>query len=317
MARACGLDPIAQLLAVQLAPSCLEHTDSKISIDGVWHLLENSANEAHVEDFGLRMAEKRQLSNLGPLAQVMRAEASLRKALETLQRYLHLHNEGFMILIEERDGIAVIRGEQITHRQLPARQSIDLILGVTYRTIKTLLGEHWQPQTVCFRHKAPRDRSTHLRVFGTNIQFNSVIDGIVCRSVDLDAPLRGTAPVGARFVRQQLDARGTASESVVDTVRRLVWQQLLTGRFSIEQVARQLGVDRRTVHRRLMRHQESFSSILDQVRKEQVIRHLRDSKHSQSEIAEFLGFSGLSAFSRWFRQRFGCSPRAWRKAHMN
>lgn len=317
VARACGLDPLAQLQAVQLDPICLEQADRKISVDAVWHLLENSAHAADSEDFGLRMAEKRQLSDLGRLGQAMCEEPTLRKALETLQRYLHLHNEGSMILTEERDGVAVIRGEQITHRQLPARQSIDLILGVIYRNLKTLLGEHWEPRAVCFRHTAPRDRSTHLRVFGTTLQFNSVIDGIVCRSVDLDAPISGTRPMGSRLVRQQLDALGLTSDSVVDTVRRLVWLQLLSGRCSIEQVARQLGVDRRTVHRQLLQHQESFSSILDQVRNEQAIRHLKYSRRSQSEIAELLGFSGLSAFSRWFSQRFGCSPRAWRNAHLD
>lgn len=317
VARALGLDPLAQLQAVNLDPACLDHTDSKISIDAVWHLLENSARDAGVEDFGLRMAERRQLSNLGLLAKVMCEEPTLRKGLETLQRYLHLHNEDFVILTEERDGVAVIRGEQITQAQPPARQSIDLILGVTYRILKTLRGEQWEPQAVCFRHTAPRDRSTHLRVFGTTIQFNSVIDGIVCRSMDLDAPILGTDPMGARFVRQHLDALGLANKSVVDVVRRLVWLHLLAGHCSIEQVARQLGVDRRTVHRQLLRHQESFSSILDQVRNEQVIRHLKYSRRSQSEIAELLGFSGLSAFSRWFSQRFGCSPRAWRNAHVN
>ncbi|MCY1389299.1 HTH-type transcriptional regulator VirS [compost metagenome] len=317
VARACELDPAAQLQAVNLDPACIDRADSKISIDAVWHLLENSARDAGLEDFALRMAERRQLSNLGPLAQVMCEEPTLRKALETVQRYLHLHNEGFMILIEERNGVAVVRGEQITREQPPARQSIDLMLGVTFRNLKTLLGEHWEPQAVCFRHTAPRDRSTHLRVFGNTIQFNSVIDGIVCRSMDLDAPIHGTTPMGSRFVRQHLDALGLANESVVDIVRRLIWRQLLTGHCSIEQVARQLGVDRRTVHRQLMRHQESFSSILDQVRNEQAIRHLKYSKRSQSEIAELLGFSCLSAFSRWFSQRFGCSPRAWRNAHVN
>ena len=32
-----------------------------------------------------------------------------------------------------------------------------------------------------------------------------------------------------------------------------------------------------------------------------------------NEIARMLGFSGLSAFSRWFREQFGDSPRQWRR----
>ena len=35
-------------------------------------------------------------------------------------------------------------------------------------------------------------------------------------------------------------------------------------------------------------------------------------RRSLTEIAQELGFSEPSAFSRWFRRRFGCSPSEWR-----
>ena len=35
-------------------------------------------------------------------------------------------------------------------------------------------------------------------------------------------------------------------------------------------------------------------------------------RRSLTEIATQLGFSEPSAFSRWFRGQFGCSPREWR-----
>ena len=38
------------------------------------------------------------------------------------------------------------------------------------------------------------------------------------------------------------------------------------------------------------------------------------SRHHVSDVAYLLGFSGSSAFSRWFRERFGCSPTSWRIA---
>ena len=43
-------------------------------------------------------------------------------------------------------------------------------------------------------------------------------------------------------------------------------------------------------------------------------RYVKDRGRSLSEVAYLLGFSGSSAFSRWFRERFGSSPTSWRIA---
>ncbi|MFF5030406.1 helix-turn-helix domain-containing protein [Streptomyces collinus] len=37
--------------------------------------------------------------------------------------------------------------------------------------------------------------------------------------------------------------------------------------------------------------------------------------HSFTEVAALLGFASSGAFSRWFREHFGCSPRDWRARH--
>ncbi|MNL21685.1 HTH-type transcriptional regulator VirS [compost metagenome] len=92
----------------------------------------------------------------------------------------------------------------------------------------------------------------------------------------------------------------------------MIWTLLPTGRCSVEQVAAHLGRDRRTLHRQLTREGETFSSLLDQVRTELATRYLANPHHPLSEIAGVLGFSELSAFSRWFSRLFECSPSSWR-----
>ncbi|MFC9518729.1 helix-turn-helix domain-containing protein [Nocardiaceae bacterium NPDC056970] len=55
--------------------------------------------------------------------------------------------------------------------------------------------------------------------------------------------------------------------------------------------------------------------ILEAVRIEIAVRSLRsDPERSLTDLAAALGFSELSAFSRWFRVRFGKSPTAWRRS---
>ena len=74
----------------------------------------------------------------------------------------------------------------------------------------------------------------------------------------------------------------------------------------------ELGVDRRTVHRHLAREGQTFSSIMDSVRAELVTRYIDNPDRPLAAVAELLGFSALSAFSRWFRSQFGCSVTDWR-----
>lgn len=88
IARAAGLDPGKMLLKARLSPACLDRPDMRIPVIGVRRLLEISARESGVEEFGLRMAEGGVLPNLGPLALIVREQATIGEALNALARYL-------------------------------------------------------------------------------------------------------------------------------------------------------------------------------------------------------------------------------------
>jgi AraC-like DNA-binding protein len=313
IARSLNVDPVQQLRLVGLDPRCLQQPDLKIPTEAVARLLDNSAREAGVDDFGLRMAESRKLSNLGPLALLWRDEPTIRSALQSFRDFLYLHNQGLVLDIEESGGVVVLRLEQVTLGNLSMCQAVELSVAVTHRLLKTLLGNHWHPSLVSFRHAAPLDDSRHRRVFGTTVQFDSLMDSIVCRSSDLDKVLPSADPEMARYVHQYLESiREESRTALLEQVRQMIWMLLPTGRCSVEQVAALLGRDRRTLHRQLTPEGETFSSLLDQVRKELAMRHLANANRPLSEIAGLLGFSELSAFSRWFSRHFACSPSAWR-----
>ena len=70
---------------------------------------------------------------------------------------------------------------------------------------------------------------------------------------------------------------------------------------------------RRTLYRHLDAEGLSFTVLLDEVRRELALRHLRDSNMPAAEIAQLLGFSAPSGFSHWFRAHFGFSVTQWRK----
>jgi len=87
IALAAGLSPQRMLAEAGLSPDALRDPDLKVPVERVVRLLEESAARARDESFGLRMAESRQLSNLGPVGLLLRDQPTLRDSLDVLQRY--------------------------------------------------------------------------------------------------------------------------------------------------------------------------------------------------------------------------------------
>jgi AraC-like DNA-binding protein len=313
IARSVGLDPTRMLKDAGIDRRCLENPDVKVSAGALGRLLENSARAAQVEDFGLRLAETRTLSILGPIGLLVREEPTVRDAVSSLMRYIPLHNESLYLRLEERDGDAIMSAEVRIRRPVPIRQGAELTVGVLYRVVRSLIGPHWRP-LVCFSHGAPRHRETCRRLFGDHVEFGHDFNGIVCPARDLDRAIPTADPALARYARQHLDAlMARPNVRTSDKVRELVWLQLSTGRCTVELVARQLDVNRRRLHRELAEEDQTFSAIVEAVRTEIVSRALPNPERKLSTLADMAGFSSLSAFSRWFRDRFDTTPSAWRR----
>jgi AraC-like DNA-binding protein len=261
-------------------------------------------------DFGLRLAETRQFSVLGPLALLAREQATLRQAIVVLMRYLRLHNESLHMWLEEDGPTATIQLEYLG-RGPDVRQSMELSMGMCYRLLKQILPDTWRPRSVCFMHPAPPDKRTARRVFSNRVEFGAAFNGIVCDASDLQIPLVTYARLD-RYAQQYLESVSTIrSQSPAEHVRQLVLTLLPSGNCTLGHIARHLGVDERTVRRHLQREGLSYNELLNDVRKELVQRYLSGAAHKHAEIALLLGFSGRSQFSRWFRQQFGCSASAW------
>jgi len=316
VARDLGLDARRLLNRAGLAERDLADPDTWISAESVRELLESAARESGADDVGLRLAAERRLGHLGPIALIARGEPTVRAALDAMTRFLRGYNDSIAVAIDEHERIAIVRADVVLAARGSVRQITELSVGVLFRTLVALVGDPWRPQAVCLSRPAPTRPASHRRFFGMSVRFDQEFDGVVLRRADLDRPIPEADPILARYIRQYLDtiARPGASSAGAQ-VRRLVHALLASGRCTADEVARHLGVDRRTVHRRLAAEGESFSSVVEAVRAQMVTRHLQAGERTITDLARLLGFDDPSAFSRWFRARHGCSPSAWRRAH--
>ena len=313
VARTAGLDPHRMLAEFGLPARCLRDPELKIPIQAVRSLLEAAAERSGIEAFGLLMAEARRLSNLGPLGLLIREQPTLRLAVETLARYGNRLNEALFLTVEESGDVVVVREELIVGGSGQVRQSTELAIGVAFRILRIFLGAGWRPRRVCFAHDAPADRTVHERVFGCNVEFGHDFNGIVCARSDLEVPNPDADPGIARMARQMLEAGFVGrTADTTSQVRELVVMLLPTGDCTIDRTAQHLGLDRRTIHRHLAQEGQTFSRIVEAVRVELAERYVKEPRRTLAEISSLLGFSAPSAFSRWYRRRFGTNASARR-----
>lgn len=80
-----------------------------------------------------------------------------------------------------------------------------------------------------------------------------------------------------------------------------------------EQVAEEMDMNVRTLHRRLQEEGTSWQTILDGLRQELALGLLRDTDQPQARIAEQLGYSDIRSFQRSFKRRNGMTPGRYRR----
>ncbi len=313
VSRALGVDPQALLKRAGLDIGHLAPQDRWIPGAAVAQVLELSAALSGCEDFALRMVERRRFANLGPISLVVREEPDVRSALALLVRYEHMINEVLRLRLVEDDGLATVRVSLDFSEAVEARQATELAVGVTHRVLRGLLPERWRPIAVYFAHRAPAEVSTHCRLFGPVVEFDREFNGIVFFAADLDTPNVMADPLLHGYARQFLETVAVgADRTIPDRVGDLIEALLPTGRCSAEEVARSLGVDRRTVQRRLAGSGLTFSAMVRAKRVQLAEQFVANPRLSMTEISDRLGFTETSSFSRWFRGEFSCSPREWR-----
>lgn len=317
VAEQLGLDGVPMLRRLGLTRSMMSDPEQMLPARLIVELLEESAKASGCITFGLRMANERQLSDIGLISLLIVHQPTLADALEVLSDYRNRINSNLTLQVEDNDETIFLREHFALDPPFHSRQVSDLALGVLYTMCRSVMPESWRPACVSFSYGRPdpSDRQLYERLFDCPLQFGSDFDGIVIERADLSRknPLSNMALAkhARELVRSMISpADRTVAEEVEQSIRIL----LPSGRASIAEVAHALGTNVRTLQRRLEREEVAFSDLLDRVRVQQVRQHFASRHLRLTDVAHLLGYSSLASFSNWYRSRFNRTATEARRA---
>lgn len=299
-----------------LSRSMLQNPEQMIPARSVIGLLEESAAASGCLTIGLRMAELRGIADLGMVSLLIAHQTTLGDALTVLTQFRNRINTNLALRIEEYDDMVMLRESFVFDPPIPSRQADDLALGVLDQLCRAVLGSSWKPIAICLPYDRPPLEELRIfqRMFSSPIEFNADFEGILLHRSDLDLANPRSDPALAQHARNLVNAIIDPGErSIVQEVEQAIQILLPSGRASIGTVADGLGLTIRTLQRRLDEDGAHFSDLLDRVRIRELNRYLPQRRLRLTDIADLLGYSSLSAFSTWYRVRFGGPPRDARR----
>ncbi|MFO0548109.1 MAG: AraC family transcriptional regulator [Polyangiaceae bacterium] len=302
-----------------LSPTLLTDLTARVphrTVVRVWDALAEACADP---TFGLSAAALLGVPQLDLVDHVLQRSPTMRALSSTFVRYQRLFHEANDSSLGEVDGAFV--AEHRFEGALPSsRHFEEFILAMWMTRLRMLVGGGVaSAERVFFRHRAPRDTSAYVAIFGREPEFEANSNALVLPVELLDRPLASHDPAALRAFEAHLEeelARLPAA-SFPDGVRAQVVGLMRAGStdaFDIEAVARRAALSRRTLQRRLSEHGTSFRSVIDAARREVALEELSRGAATVTDLAFLLGFSEHSAFSRAFRRWTGKSPAGYLKS---
>ena len=175
----------------------------------------------------------------------------------------------------------------------------------------TLQTTHW-PFPFKLAHRRTELPAEIRKVFGCEVSFGSAVDEVIYpRTANNMATVNSDSYLNSLLVRcceEALSRRREQSGAWRLKAENAIIPLLPHGQAKTEEIAKTLGVSKRTLARLLASEGCTFFGILDAMRLDLAKSYLREQNLQNSEIAWLLGFGEVSAFTHACKRWTGKTP---------
>src|SRR5262245_7948869 len=186
------------------------------------------------------------------------------------------------------------------------------------RICRVLTGHNIVPQQFSISHQRSEGMPEMARFVGTKVEFGAETDQFALNVEARELPLTHSDPYLNKLLLKDCEAaladRRVDGGQLRTKVENAISSLLPHGRVLVDDIARSLGMSRRTLARKLSDEGLNFTEVLQQLRRDLAVRYLDDHKLHISKIAWLLGFNEVSAFTHAYKRWTGKAPSQIRAA---
>lgn len=310
-----GLDlgPICAALGIDLEE--FSNLTGRVSLDRLCRLLETCALLTKDEAFGLKCVDYFKPGATGPYGfGLIYAPTALDFFRFMAEHNAYVSEKSYSKVTIDANGAEVVWtfSPLIVKRD----QFVDMNMALTTARLRAILGSAVDALEIGVERPKPvnlapyRERLTKRVLYGRKI--NSLrlsADYFNIENPKGDKRLFQLMDLQCRALRPEPSERTEFS----DELREFVLMNIADNGVGLADAAKYFHVSERTLQRRLAEAGTSLADLRDDVRRELAGRLLDETDLSATEIANRLGYSQPSAFTRSTMRWFGATPRAYRK----
>lgn len=314
-----GVSPQVLAESADIDVAALGDGDGRIPMLNYVALMRSAKALSGDTAFALRFGSAVDLSEVSLVGLIGLASETMLDALVQLNRYgqlvVEVELDGPDRFVHHRrpDGLWLV-----DHRKYP--NSFPELTELTFARIVSgtrSFGETPFVRAVHVTHSDPGTASEYRSILGAPVTFNSHWNALQVDEAWTSYPIAKQP----RYVFGIVSARADTllselkkSKSLAGRIEARLMPILHTGEASIERIARDMGLSRQTLYRRLKAEGISFAKLLDTLRHRLALDYLAGQKVSVNETAYLVGFSDPAAFSRAYKRWTGQSPGAVKRS---
>ncbi|MEM1113140.1 MAG: AraC family transcriptional regulator ligand-binding domain-containing protein [Pseudomonadota bacterium] len=242
---------------------------------------------------------------------------TLKEYLNVIPSTIKLHGDVGRVLIRPKGDYIRLEWHPEDWVDTSWRCLVDAMLSAAAMIVGAICALPVPVRAAEFSYARPADCRSLESVFGRELRFEQPVsclyfdrEAVHLPLIDLDYELSPDFKALPESLFEEPDQADIFLRDTRDTMRRA----LPGGELTIDILAEQMSISRRTLQRRLNERDTSFKELLLGLREELSLRYLGDGRLAVTEIALLLGYSDQASFSNAFKAWRGCSPTEYRKS---
>ena len=310
-----GIDVSSLIRGAGVDEQLLAEPGARLPLDSVIRLWERARRSTRDEGFALHVAEFLPFGAYKTYDLFLATAPTIGEALQKASKYNGFVNDAFRPFLQQKRGQVYVEYINCVDSQNNPPEYLEFIFACFLLRFRLTTGVNWRPTEVHFRHSPPRDLSEHYRVFQAPILFRQPVTRVILEPSVLRIPQLYGDAVANELLDHYIQA--TLKHSCVHGELTTALRRALNGLLSSEHAtltaaARELGVSRRSLQRKLAARGTSYRELFRALRCELALTLLSRDDVTMKEAADLLGFSEPSSFSRAFKKWTGIGPHAYR-----